>query len=97
MNLGTLLDPTSALFWITAGAALLILEVLMPAFLALGFGIGAWVVAVVLLIAPAGMLSVSALMLVWAVASAASWIILRVVFKNRFSGSDGGEGDINEY
>ncbi len=97
MNLGTLLDPTSALFWITAGAALLILEVLMPAFLALGFGIGAWVVAVVLLIAPAGMLSVSALMLVWAVASAASWIILRVVFKNRFSGSDGSEGDINEY
>ena len=97
MNLGTLLDPTSALFWITAGAALLILEVLMPAFLALGFGIGAWVVAVVLLIAPAGMLSVSALMLVWAVASAASWIILRLVFKNRFSGSDGSEGDINEY
>ena len=97
MNLGTLLDPTSALFWITAGAALLILEVLMPAFLALGFGIGAWVVAVVLLIAPAGMLSVSALMLVWAVASAASWIILRLIFKNRFSGSDGSEGDINEY
>lgn len=97
MNLGSLVDPTSALFWLTAGAGLLIVEILMPTFLALGFGIGAWVVAGVVFFAPVANLSLPALLLIWAVASAVTWIALRLVFRNRFSGTDGHDGDINEY
>lgn len=97
MTFGALIDPTSALFWVTAGAALLTLEIILPSFLALGFGIGAWVVAAVAFFAPDAQLSLPALLLIWAVASAVTWIALRIVFRNRFSGTDGRDGDINEY
>lgn len=92
-----LLNPNSAIFWFAAGTALLILEVLMPTFLALGFGIGGWMVALALWAAPHDYFSLPVIFLVWATLSAGSWLVLRLIFRNKHSGSDGKDGDINEY
>lgn len=98
MGVFALLDPTSWLFWSIAGALLLVIEVLMPTFLALGFGIGAWIVSALIFFAvPSGMVSAPMVLLIWAVLSALSWIILRNVFRNRYSGNKASKGDINEY
>jgi membrane protein implicated in regulation of membrane protease activity len=97
MDVLGLIDPLDPLFWFVAGAALLVVEVLMPAFLALGFGLAAWVMALLMLVLPAETLSGAGAMMVWAVLSAVTWILLRIVFRNRFSGNKAGEGDINEY
>lgn len=98
MALANLIDPLTPLFWFVAGAVLLALEILLPAFLALGFGIGAWVLAgLMVFVLPGDMLSVPMALMLWALLSGAAWVVLRIVFRNRFSGSKGSNGDINEY
>ena len=91
------LNPNSAIFWFAVGTALLILEVLIPVFLALGFGMGGWIVAIAIWVAPDDYFSLPMLLLIWAVLSAGSWLALRLIFRNKHSGSDGKDGDINEY
>lgn len=98
MGVFALLDPTSWLFWFAAGAILLVIEVLVPTFLALGFGIGAWLVSALIFFAlPSNMVSAPTVLMIWAALSALSWIVLRVVFRNRYSGNKASKGDINEY
>lgn len=98
MSVFSLLDPTSWLFWFAAGAILFVIEVLVPSFLALGFGIGAWIVSALIFFAlPSDMISAPTILMIWAVLSALSWIVLRVVFRNRYSGNTVSKGDINEY
>ena len=65
--------------WVVGGIVLAVLELLAPAFVLLGFAIGA--VATGLLIA-VGLIgnSLPVLLLVFAVVSLFSWIILRKVF-----------------
>ncbi|MHA6323794.1 NfeD family protein [Roseivivax sp. CAU 1753] len=92
-----LLIPTSWVFWFAAGVALLIIEVLLPTFLALGFGIGAWIVSAMLFFLPSELFTLPVVLLIWAVLSAVIWIALRLVFRNRHSGNKAPEGDINEY
>jgi inner membrane protein len=92
-----LLNPNSAIFWFAVGTALAIVEVLLPSFLALGFGIGGWLVAIAIWVAPSNFFQLPVLLLIWAIFSAGSWIVLRSIFKNKHSGSDGKDGDINEY
>ena len=98
MEVFALLDPTSWLFWFVAGTLLLVIEVLMPTFLALGFGIGAWIVSALIFFAmPSGTVSTPVVVVIWATFSALSWIILRAIFRNRYSGNKASKGDINEY
>lgn len=98
MQLASLLDPTNPVFWFVAGALLFGLELLMPAFLALGFGIAAWVMAALLTFAiPDGALSGPFILMIWSLLSAASWVALRVIFRNRYSGTKPEDSDINEY
>ena len=98
MDLIALLAPTSWVFWFAAGTILLVLEVLVPTFLALGFGIGAWIVsALIYLILPTDMLSLPIVLVIWAVLSTCAWIALRAVFRNKHSGNKAPDGDINEY
>ena len=92
-----LLNPNSAIFWFAVGTALVIVEVLLPSFLALGFGIGGWLVAIAIWVAPSNFFQLPVLLLIWAIFSAGIWILLRYIFKNKHSGSDGKDGDINEY
>lgn len=92
-----LFNPNSAIFWFALGTALLILEVLLPTFLALGFGIGGWIVAITIWLVPADYFTLPVIFLMWAILSAGSWLALRTIFRNRHSGSDGKNGDINEY
>lgn len=93
-----ILDPTSWVFWFAAGAAFFAIEVLLLTILALGFGVGAWVAsALIFFILPADVLSVPLVLVIWAILSAASWIVLRIIFRNKHSGNKAPDGDINEY
>ena len=69
--------------WAIAALVLIVLEILSPAFILLGFGIGAGVVALGLLIfgpfVTGGSLSI--LLVVFAAASLVAWIGLRQMFK----------------
>lgn len=62
--------------WIVAGFALGVLEVLAPGYIFLGFAIGAVLTGVLVGVGLMGG-SLSALLLVFAVASVAAWLALR--------------------
>ena len=70
-------------WWVWAAGALVlgIVEVLVPGFVFLGFAIGAAVVAILLLVGGPGALTVTtslpALLVIFAVVSIISWIVLR--------------------
>lgn len=65
--------------WLAAALVLGILEMLIPGFIFLGFAIGAAVVGIALL-GPLGLLSVPAILLIFAVISLAAWLGLRKYF-----------------
>ncbi|MGB3176686.1 MAG: hypothetical protein WBH14_02955 [Albidovulum sp.] len=64
--------------WMIAGAVMAILEVMIPGFILLGFAIGAALTGVLLWLGLLGG-SLAGLMLVFAIASLAAWLILRKV------------------
>lgn len=65
--------------WLAAALVLGILEMLVPGFIFLGFAIGAAVVGLALL-GPLGLLSLPAILLVFAVVSLIAWLGLRKYF-----------------
>jgi len=65
--------------WAVAAVALLALEVLAPGFVFLGFGIGAGVVTLGLLLGLIGP-GAPALLLIFAVASLLAWVAMRRLF-----------------
>ncbi|SHG33999.1 NfeD family protein [Cognatishimia maritima] len=65
--------------WLAAALGLGILEMLVPGFIFLGFAIGAAVTGLALL-GPLKLLSVPAILLLFAVISLIAWLILRRVF-----------------
>ena len=72
-------------WWVWAGIALVlgILEMVAPAFILLGFAIGAGVVTLLLLIGGAGAVggTVPWMLVIFAVASLVAWLALRNIFK----------------
>lgn len=81
--------------WIVAGVGLAVLEVIAPAYVFLGFAVGAVVVGVLLW---AGVLGGGwpALALVFAVVSLVAWLVLRKVFGLRHGQVKIWDRDINE-
>ena len=67
--------------WIAGAIVLGILEMLAPAFVLLGFAIGAGVVGAGLGLGLLGGLTLPALMVVFAIASLLAWIALRMMFR----------------
>lgn len=65
--------------WLAAALMLGILEMLIPGFIFLGFAIGAAVVGLALL-GPLGLLSLPAILLIFAVVSLIAWLGLRKYF-----------------
>ena len=65
--------------WVAFGIVLMLLELMMPSYLFLGFGFGAIVTGITLAL---GMTkSAQYLMLLFSIASLSSWVLLRQVFK----------------
>ncbi|CUJ33798.1 NfeD family protein [Cognatishimia activa] len=62
--------------WLAAALVLGIVEMLIPGFIFLGFAIGAAVVGIALL-GPLGLLSIPAILLIFAVISLIAWLALR--------------------
>ncbi|MCU9848361.1 hypothetical protein OEZ60_10105 [Defluviimonas sp. WL0024] len=81
--------------WMIAGAVLAILEVVIPGFILLGFACGAVVTGVGLWLGLLGG-SLAVLVLVFAVASLAAWLVLRRVVGVRKGQVKLWDRDINE-
>ena len=65
--------------WLAAALVLGIVEMLIPGFIFLGFAIGAAAVGIALL-GPLGLLSIPAILLIFAVISLIAWLALRRYF-----------------
>lgn len=65
--------------WVAFGIILMLLELMMPSYLFLGFGFGAIATGIALSLGVT--MSAQYLMLMFAIASLISWILLRQVFK----------------
>jgi membrane protein implicated in regulation of membrane protease activity len=79
--------------WVVLGFLLGILEVLAPGYIFLGFAIGAVLTGAVV---AAGITSLSTLLLIFAVASLAAWLVLRRVMGVRDNQVKLWDHDIND-
>ena len=81
--------------WVVLGFGLGVLEVLIPGFIFVGFAIGAVLTGILVGIglAPSGL---SALLLIFALASLVSWLVLRQTLGVRKGQSKIWDRDINE-
>ncbi|NDW54075.1 NfeD family protein [Aliiroseovarius sp. PrR006] len=80
--------------WIGGAIALVILEILAPGYIFLGFAIGATAVGV--LLALGASLSLPILLVIFAAVSLASWLVLRMAFGVRKGQTKTWDTDINE-
>jgi membrane protein implicated in regulation of membrane protease activity len=80
--------------WFAGGLVLLIVEVLAPGFIALGIGLGAFVVGLLLLVTGLGSLPLA--LVIWAVASVLAWVVLRKLAGERKGQVKLWTTDINE-
>lgn len=78
--------------WLGAGFILAALEALVPFYMFLGFGLGAFGMAALLWLAPgviaSGADGLYALLAIYAVQSLFAWLALWVVFRKRGAGDD---------
>ena len=94
MNLDLL---RSAANWLAFGIVLGILELLLPGFVLLGFGIGALATAAVVFVAgPEAVPGLPVLLVIFAAASGLAWIVLRRAFAARRGQVKIWERDIND-
>ncbi len=84
--------------WAVAALALGILEILAPAFVLLGFAIGAGVIAVLLLIGGPAFVggSISMALVIFATVSLIAWLVLRKVFALKTGQVKTFDTDINQ-
>lgn len=85
-----------ALWWVWVCIALVlgVVELLLPGWIFLGFGLGALAMAFVVVLFPT--LSTAAHMAIFALLSLLGWVILRQVFRRQSSGARIVTRDINE-
>ncbi|WP_435229551.1 hypothetical protein ACMAZE_12515 [Pseudopelagicola sp. nBUS_20] len=81
--------------WLAFALLLVILEVLIPGWIFLGFAIGAAITGL-LLLGPLQLLSTPMLLLAFAALSLASWLVLRRVFSLRTGQVKTFDHDIND-
>lgn len=94
MNFFDFYNPVN---WLVIGIVLAAAEILLPSTIALGFGLGAILLAGLIWVFTFDTLGLPTLTAIWVVLSGLSWIVMRWVFKNRSSKDDPYDGDINEY
>ncbi|MCR8724247.1 NfeD family protein [Frigidibacter sp. ROC022] len=85
----------SGWFWIVIGFAMGTAETLLPGFILLGFGLGAVLTGLLLFLGVVGQ-SLPVVLLVWAVASALGWVILKAVFTRHQARPKIWKKDIND-
>lgn len=77
-----------------AAIGLVILEILVPGFVFLGFAVGAAVVALLALVGPS--IGLPALLVIFGAVSVIAWLIMRRAFGVRHGQSKKFDSDINE-
>lgn len=84
--------------WLTIAMGLGIVEILAPGFIFLGIALGAAILSLILLVVPDVLAGIgfSALMALFGALSLASWLGLRLVFRNQSSGAKVFTDDVND-
>ena len=80
--------------WVCVALVLGVVELLVPAYIFLGFSVGALIMAGVVVFFP--LMNPTALVALFAVLSLIAWIILRILFRKQSSGARIVTRDINE-
>ena len=83
--------------WMAAGVLLVILEMFVPGFVLLGFGIGALVVGAIFWLSTDLIVSLPMASLIFGMLSLLAWLGLRMAFKPSAGNSGKPEEDINDY
>ncbi len=83
--------------WMIAGVVLVILEMFVPGFILLGFGIGALIVGAIFWLSAGLIGSMPAAFLIFGALSLLAWLGLRATFKPSAAKVGEPEDDINEY
>jgi inner membrane protein len=78
------------IFWFILGLGLFLLELVIPGFIIFFFGLGAWITALVCLIATPG---TNLQIIIFAVTSVLSLMILRRIIQKKFFYSKGNQSD----
>lgn len=78
---------TTPVIWFLIGLVLLLLELVLPGLIVIFFGIGAWIVAIAVLIFPDMGLTMQ--LWIFAISSVAGLFLLRKFLKNKFFKDDG--------
>jgi inner membrane protein len=86
----TIISSKPELFWFILGLGLFLLELVMPGFIIFFFGLGAWITALVCLIAQPG---VNLQIIIFAISSVLLLIALRRIIQNKFLNSKGTHTD----
>ena len=81
-------------FWICFGLVLGILEILLPGFILLGFGLGAVMTGLIIL--SGIVMSLPQILLVFAVFSLGAWLLLKKFFRTEHGSTKTFDHDINE-
>jgi inner membrane protein len=86
----TIISSKPELFWFILGLGLFLLELVMPGFIIFFFGLGAWITALVCLIAQPG---VNLQIIIFAISSVLLLFALRRIIQNKFLNSKGTHTD----
>jgi inner membrane protein len=78
------------LFWFILGLGLFLLELVMPGFIIFFFGLGAWITAIICLIANPG---INLQIIIFAISSVILLVALRRIIKKKFLFSKGNQSD----
>jgi membrane protein implicated in regulation of membrane protease activity len=83
--------------WLILAVGLLIVELIAPTQIAIGFAMGALLVSGGIYASFSWLNSTLIVLLTWIFLSFISWVLMRLLFKNRGIKSKIEKGDINEY
>lgn len=78
---------TTPVIWFLIGLVLLLLELVLPGLIVIFFGVGAWIVAIAVLIFPD--MGLTTQLWIFAISSVAGLLLLRKFLKNKFFKDDG--------
>ncbi len=82
------------IFWFVAGLVLFLLELIIPGFVIIFFGVGAWVTAIVCLIHDPG---INIQIIIFAITSVISLVALRRLIQNKlFYSREGESADVDD-
>lgn len=88
---------TTHFFWLSLAVSLLIIELIAPTQIAIGFSMAAFIIAGGVYLDLSWLSDTLLILPTWIGLAFLNWVLLRMVFKNRATNAGIEKGDVNEY